>query len=305
MDPVDALRAFGGGSARYKKLAGAVSRRALNRACSEGRVLRSGKTYYLEGSDRHRVLAVRLRAVRSHVTAAAHHRLALPPGADDKTHLTVPWKARRTRVPDAVTLHYRDLPARAVDGDVTTLVQTVVDCLRDEPLRTALSVGDSALAQGRLTRATLRSYAARLRGPGSARVRRRIELLDGRTANAFESCARAILIEAGLVGFEPQVSVRHRGTFIGRVDLAHRRLRIVIECDGHEFHSDRDSWVQDVLRHTSFVAAGWRPLRFTWQQVMFSPGWVLERVVETITGDDGARALSTAQRVCSAQIAAA
>jgi len=204
-----------------------------------------------------------------------------------------------------VTLHYRDLPARAVDGDVTTLVQTVVYCLRDEPLRTALSVGDSALAQGRLTRATLRSYAARLRGPGSARVRRRIELLDGRTANAFESCARAILIEAGLVGFEPQVSVRHRGTFIGRVDLAHRRLRIVIECDGHEFHSDRDSWVQDVLRHTSFVAAGWRPLRFTWEQVMFSPDWVLERVVETITGDDGARALSTAQRVCSAQIAAA
>ncbi len=103
------------------------------------------------------------------------------------------------------------MPEAAVDGDVTSLVQTVVDCLRDEPLRTALSVGDSALAEGRLTRAILRAYVAKLRGPGSARVRERIELLDGRAANAFESCARAILVEAGLLGFEPQVTIRAPG----------------------------------------------------------------------------------------------
>jgi len=304
MDPVDALRAMGG-SARHKEIAGVVSRRALDRACAEGRVRRSGRTYVALGAAEDRVMATRFRAVRSHRTAAAHHRLALPPGSDDETDLTVPYKARRTKIPEGVDLHYRDLPDHAVDGDVTTLVQTVVDCMRDEPLRTALSVGDSALAEGKLTRADLREYAARLRGPGSARVRERIELLDGRAANAFESCARAILIEAGLTGFEPQQTVRHRGVFIGRVDLAHRRLRIVIECDGFEHHSERDRWTQDLLRHTSLVAAGWRPLRVTWEQVMFSPGWVLERVVETITGQVGDRARFTAQRRCRAESAAA
>jgi len=304
MDPIDALRALGG-SARYMQLPRAVSRRALDRACKEGLVSRCGTTYAVVGSDRHRVLATRLRAVRSHVTAAAHHGLALPPGVDEKTDLTVPRKARRTSIPDVVDLHYRDLPASAVDGDMTSLVQTVVDCLRDEPLRTALSVGDSALAGGRLTRATLRAYVAGRRGPGSARVRERIELLHGRAANAFESSARAILLAAGLDGFEPQVPIRHRGTFVGRVDLAHRRLRVVIECDGFEHHGERDRWTQDVLRHTSLVAAGWRPLRFTWEQVMFSPHWVLERVVETITVDLGDRARSTAQRLCRAGAAAA
>ena len=270
-----------------------------------GRVQRNGRTYFVVGSEEDRVLATRLRAVRSHVTAADHHRLALPPGPDAETDLTVPWKARRTSVPKGVDLHYRDLPEAAVDGDVTSLVQTVLDCLRDEPLRTALSVGDSALAEGRLTRAILRAYVAELRGPGSARVRERIELLDGRAANAFESCARAILVEAGLLGFEPQVTIRHRGTFVGRVDLAHRQLRVVIECDGFEHHGERDRWAQDLLRHTTLVAAGWRPLRVTWEQVMFAPDWVLERVVETITNEVGDRALSTAQRLCRAGAAAA
>jgi len=304
MDPVDALRTLGG-SARYKELVGVVSRRALARACDKGTVRRSGKTYFVVGSDEERVLATRLRAVRSHVTAAAYHRLALPPRSGVQIDLTVPWKARRTSVPEEVDLHYRDLPAEAITGDVTSLVQTVVDCLRDEPLRIALSVGDSALAEGRVTRATLRAYVAQLRGPGSARVRQRIELLDGRAANAFESCARAILLEAGLLGFEPQVTIRHRGTFVGRVDLAHRQLRVVIECDGFEHHGERDRWVQDILRHTSLMAAGWRPLRFTWEQVMFAPDWVLECVVETISGDAGDRALSTAQRLCRARAAAA
>jgi len=216
----------------------------------------------------------------------------------------VPHRARPPLRPE-VRFHYRDLPPGAIEADVTSLVQTVVDCLRDEPLRTALSVGDSALADGRLTRAALRTYVAELRGPGSARIRERIELLDGRSANAFESCARAILIEAGLLGFEPQVSIRHRGTFVGRVDLGHRRLRVLIECDGFEHHGERDHWVQDVLRHTTLVSAGWRPLRVTWEQVMFAPDWVLERVVETITGDVGDGALAAARRLCSAGAAAA
>lgn len=296
------LRAHGG-SAQWKQIRRQVGWRAIKRARVDGSVRQTGRSYHLPDDTAAHQQARAAGGVRSHATAAAQHRLALPPGAADTTQVTVPRRARPRRQ-RGVDLHYRDLPASAVDGDVTTLVQTVVDCLRDEPLRTALSVGDSALAEGRLTRATLRAYVAGLRGPGSARVRERIELLDGRAANAFESCARAILIEAGLAGFEPQQTVRHRGVFIGRVDLAHRRLRIVIECDGFEHHRERDRWTQDLLRHTSLVAAGWRPLRFTWEQVMFAPDWVLQRVVETITGEIGDDAMAAARRLCRVSTAA-
>jgi very-short-patch-repair endonuclease len=79
---------------------------------------------------------------------------------------------------------------------------------------------------------------------------------------------------------------------VGRVDLAHRTLRIVIECDGFETHGGRDAFVRDLVRFTELVSAGWRPLRFTWEQVMFNPEWVLERVRDVLSiaeAADGAR----------------
>jgi very-short-patch-repair endonuclease len=136
-------------------------------------------------------------------------------------------------------------------------------CLRDLPLRDALSV--------------------------SVVARHRFGLLDARAENAFESSARAILLDADIAGFEPQVSISHRTGWIGRVDLADRARRIVIECEGFEFHSDRRAFTKDVRRFTLLVAAGWRPLRVTWPQVMYDPDWVLARVQDVLDLTDAAR----------------
>ena len=198
------------------------------------------------------------------------------------TSLTIPWHAQRRRTPADVNLHYRDLRADEIAGDATTPLRTVVDCLRDEDWRTAISVGDSALGSGTVDHVELGRAVLRLRGPGSRRARERFALLDARAANAFESCARVLLIEAGILGFEPQVWIRAGGQAIGRVDLAHRRLRVVIECDGFETHGTLAGMTRDATRHTRLVAAGWRPLRFTWRQVMFAPEWVVARVRETL-----------------------
>ena len=159
---------------------------------------------------------------------------------------------------------------------------TVIDCLRDESLLVAVCVGDSALHKGLVSKAALVERARELRGPGSALVRERVELLDGRAENAFESATRVILIRAGITGFEPQVAIRHRRQWIGRVDLANRVLRIVIESDGFETHGDRAAFVRDRVRMTCLVSAGWRPLQLTWEQVMFRQDWVLERILDTI-----------------------
>ena len=281
MEVIDALRALGG-TARWKQLRGHVGWRAVQRARRDGQVRRDGAAYAVVGTEHDKVRAQRLRGVRSHLTAAAHHGFALPPCDSTTVHITVPRKARRKGVPGDVRLHFRDYASDAVDGDVTTALETVVDCLRDASLRVALCVGDSALESGRVLRSELESRARSLRGPGSAVVRHRVALLDGRSANAFESSARAILIEAGLTGFEPQVAIRHGAQWIGRVDLANRALRIVIECDGFETHGGRDAFVTDLVRFTMLVSAGWRPLRFTWEQVMFRPEWVLDRIRDTI-----------------------
>lgn len=195
--------------------------------------------------------------------------------------ISIPPKAKRANVPPNVTLHYLELLPEDIDDDVLTPLATAAYCLRDLSTREALSVGDSALRSGQVELHALRARVASLRNRGAPRARNRLELLDARAANAFESCARTLLIEAGITGFVPQVTIRHNG-WIGRVDLAHRHLRIVIECDGFEHHGTLDAMTRDCTRHTRLAAAGWGTFRFTWYRVMHRPDWVLEQIRDTI-----------------------
>ena len=287
MEVQDALRALGG-AARWRVLRHHVGWRALKRARADAQVVCRNGLWALIESERDRQLAADLLGVRSHATAAEHWGLSLPPEETDLVRLTVPPHAKISARPADVRLSYRRLDASERIGDVTTPLRTVVDCLRDESLRVALSVGDSALRDGLVTHADLTAAVHRLRGKGAALARSRLSMLDARAANAFESCARAILVEAGITGFQTQVSIRDRDGWIGRVDLANRALRIVIECEGFETHGGRSAFVRDLVRFTSLVSAGWRPLRFTWEQVMFHPEWVARRVLATVAEATGA-----------------
>lgn len=280
MEVEDALRALGG-AARWKRLRGHVSWRAVKRARARGTVEVLGSLYVLADTERPLQLAAERRGTRSHTTAAEHWGLALPPD-QGVIHLTVPPNAHRDKPPGDVRLHYRSVSDQERLEGVTSPLRTVVDCLRDCSLQVALCVGDSALREGALTWEELQTAVGELRGKGSATARRRADQLDARAANAFESSMRALLLEAGIDGFEPQVDIRHDRTFVGRVDLAHRRRRIVIECDGFEFHGTREGFDRDLVRFTMLVAGGWRPLRFTWTQVMMAASWVLARVQDVL-----------------------
>jgi very-short-patch-repair endonuclease len=285
MEVVDALRAMGG-TARWKELRGHVSWRAIKQARADHIVGFGGGAYFLEEAPAARIAAAKLSGVRSHTTAAAHWGLALPPEASE-IHLTVRRNAHRDDVGVDVTLHYRDLASAEIDAglkDITTSLRTVVDCLRDCSLRVALSVGDSALRTGLVQIKVLTAAVGTLKGPGSRVARTRLALLDARAANAFESSARALLLEGGITSFVPQVEIEHAGVFVGRVDLADLRRRVVVECDGFETHGGRGAFVRDLVRFTMLVSAGWRPLRFTWEQVMFQPEWVLARVRDVVRG---------------------
>ncbi|MDX6326837.1 MAG: hypothetical protein QOK15_3191, partial [Nocardioidaceae bacterium] len=214
-----------------------------------------------------------------------HWKSALPPLGDGDTErhdIAVAPNAVRSNVPDNIKLRYLDLAEDDVTDGVLSPVATTAFCLRDLSLRETLSVGDSALASGKVTVAQIEQRVARFRGPRRVLASRRLTMLNADSANAFESSCRALLIEAGIDGFEPQVEIRHRGKLIGKVDFAHRLLRIVIECDGFETHGTLEAMTNDCIRHTGLVAAGWRPLRFTWYQVTKRPDWVLEQVRDTL-----------------------
>jgi very-short-patch-repair endonuclease len=284
MDVVVALLAHGG-VARWSQLTSKVSRRALQRAVSEGNVERHGGVYSIPPSDRALVLARALRGTRCHRSAAIHWKFEVPALGNEEQErydIAIPAKAQRKHVPDDVRLHYLVLDQTDVGDEFLTALATVAFCLRDQSLREALSVGDSALASDKVSLAALTDRVSRFRGPRRSIALARLALLSPGAANAFESSCRALLIEAGIDGFEPQVEIRHRGKWIARVDLAHRQNRIVIECDGFEHHGTLDAMTSDCIRHTRLGAAGRRTLRFTWYQVMHRPDWVLEQVRDTI-----------------------
>ncbi len=295
MDVPDLLRAHGG-FMRWKEITSACTERQLRRAVASGHVVRVARGYAVADAERGVFPARQLGGVTSHRSAASHWGLALPPGPDVE-HITVPHKARRPRMLNVV-LHYRDLQPDELVGGVTSPVQTVIDCLRDLPLRDALSVGDSALAASLVSRRQLDRRSAGMRGPGSRRARERVGWVDGRAANAFESSCRAILIDGRVTGFQPQLNIRHDGRFLGRVDLGNLELRIVIECESFAHHGERAALRRDCRRYTELESAGWLVLRVTWEQVMFEPEWVLARVRDGVAlrVNNRRRRSSTAQR---------
>ena len=93
---------------------------------------------------------------------------------------------------------------------------------------------------------------------------------DPRAANPFESALRAIAVDVPGLCVVPQGWIGH----VGRADLVDERLRLVIEAESFEFHSDRKSLARDVHRYTAFARLGWTIVRFTWEEVMFRPDYV-------------------------------
>jgi very-short-patch-repair endonuclease len=100
---------------------------------------------------------------------------------------------------------------------------------------------------------------------------------DCRAHNAFESCLRGLVLEAGVQGFEPQLEIR-LPTRIVHVDLGDPHRRLVLEAESFAHHGSRGDLVYDCERYNELWANGWRVLRFAWEHVMFQQEWVKEIV---------------------------
>lgn len=271
------LRALSGRGAagRRELVADGVTRVQLDRALAQGRVHRVSRDVYALDPACPAALAAAAHGVLSHASAAQHWMLEQV-GAPGSVHVTVPRGARR-QVRRGVTLHWVDLPSRDLVGGVTGVERTVLDCARSMGFPDALAVADSALRRDACDPSSLVARSLDLRGAGSGAVRRVAAAADGRSVNPFESVLRAVVLGAGLHGFEPQLQVGR-----ARVDLADPRRRVALEADSFAFHGSRAALDRDCRRYDDLVAMGWTVLRFSWEQVMFDRPWVAERVHDVV-----------------------
>jgi len=265
-----------GGSATFAELSAVVSRRALARAVDSGDAVRLVRGLYGHpqlAADRSTALAY--AGALSHTSAAQAWRLPLlsPP---PKPHVTLPTHRKPRPGPPAV-LHWTDLPATDLRRGLTSLERTVVDCARMLPFAEALAVADAALATGQVSAEELQVAAAGAHDRGRSNALAFASAADARSASFLESLVRGLLLSAGIYDFEPQVLVCTAGR-TARVDLGHRQTRIALEAEGYEFHGSPAKFAEDCRRYDDLVGAGWLVLRFTYQQVLGDPDWVIATV---------------------------
>jgi very-short-patch-repair endonuclease len=273
-----------GGLATRAEIWEATSRAEFEAALRVGEICwYSRGRYGVPDVDRDVMTAYGLRSVLSHASAALWHGWelkAVPPA----THITVPRK-RRIAQPPRVEVHRADLRQdEVVEGIATSARRTLVDCLRVLPRDEGLAIADSALRHG-VRRRLLDDITTSVRGPGRPSVLWAARHADGRAANPFESCLRSVALQVEGLAVTPQVRIARADGWV-RPDLVDESLKIVIEAESFEWHGDRAALKRDARRFNTLVADGWVVLRFTWEDVMFDPAYVLDvlqRVVDART----------------------
>lgn len=273
MDPIEALRRCGGRASTAELKAVGVRDRDLAAVVAAERVAQSRRGHYrLTELNTHLDVAIALTAILSHRSAALHHGLKVAT-APEKPEVIVRRDRRLTGAQRALAhVRYRDLRPHDVEEGVTSLRRTILDCARDLPFAEALTVADSVLHQDPDDLPWMRSLAADLKGRGATTVRKVLRAAAPGVANAFESSLRAIALEAGL-DVRPQFMVADSGVF-AKVDLADEGRQLIVEAESFEFHADRKGFRKDVRRYSELTVLGWHILRFTWEDVMFQPGYV-------------------------------
>lgn len=269
-----------GGSCTWAELRKTLSKRQIRRAVAGGVLVRAGKGgYVLPDVVAARRTSVELHATASHTTAALHWGWGVK-SEPDRVHLTFPrGRKLRGRAADAGR-HWRALDdADVVDGWVTSQARTVIDCCLDLPFDEALAVADSSWRDGMDPLEVFRQAKAM-----PPRLCRRVVAVlrhvDRGAANPFESVLRAHCIVAG-AAVVTQHEIKDK-TFYAKVDIAIQELRIVVEAESFEHHGDRPALKRDCRRYTGLAARGWVVLRFTWDEVMFEPDYVIDAVRATI-----------------------
>jgi very-short-patch-repair endonuclease len=270
-----------GGLASRAQLIEATSRAEVDRGLRKGQLVRTGQgRYALPEVEAATTVAHGMNGVLCLTSAALHHGWEVHK-VPDKPHVLFP---RHRNVPTAwrgrVHLHRGDLEADDIAAGIATSRDlTLTQCLRSLPDVDALVVADSALRHGE--QATLRRVMASVRGAGRAKVLRIGSAARAEAANGFESALRGIALTVPGLSVEPQVVIS-TPTCWARPDLVDRRLHLAIEADSFEWHGSRQALRKDARRYNLLVVNGWLVLRFTWEDVMFDPGYVRDVLVRMV-----------------------
>jgi very-short-patch-repair endonuclease len=226
----------------------------------------------------------------SHRSAAELWGLLLPSGYVEVS--IAPESRPHLRLP-AVAHRIKDLrPDLSVEREgmrVTDPARTIVDLglvvppiLVAAALRRGISKKLVSLADARHIRERLGRQGRN--GTGILGEVIEISILRGeKSESELEERFLTLRSDYGLTHLTLQYEVWEMGRCVGRVDGAVPKLKLAIEIDGYEHHTDPDAFQRDRSRQNELVALGWTVLRFTWHDVVNRPAYVAQQIRQAIT----------------------
>lgn len=223
------------------------------------------------------------RAVLSYLSAAAW--CDLPVEQDGRIHVTRQHR-QRLLTHERIRVHRTLLVPSAVTTwyglDVTTRTETLLDCLGWLRLGAARTLLDRAFQQSWLGRPDIERRLDEQTGRWGNRQLARL-LRDSRPGAEAESERRLqrLLDEAGMGGWKGNHPVVIAGRRF-RLDVAFPEHRLDVEVDGWAYHRSKEARDRDIERDNLLTQAGWRVLRFSWEDVVDRPDYVIDVIASVL-----------------------
>jgi very-short-patch-repair endonuclease len=223
------------------------------------------------------------RAVLSYLSVAAWWDL--PVDGDGRIHVTRHDRQRLATHP-LIRVHRTLLLPSSVTTrlglGVTTRTETLLDCLgwlRADAARTLL---DRAFQQSWLGRPDIERRLDEQAGRWGNRQLARL-LRESRPGAEAESERRLqrLLDGAGIGGWTGNHPVVIAGRRF-RLDVAFPEHRLDVEVDGWAFHRSKEARDRDIERDNLLTQAGWRVLRFSWEDVVDRPDYVIDVIASVL-----------------------
>ena len=225
----------------------------------------------------------------SHRSAARlHGLLRLPPLVE----VCTPRRRRARDLPESWTVHTSIVFPKAdlirVGGlTCTTVERTLIDLGAVVSRRRVGHAVEEAVRSGKTDLDLLGFVHQRRRGRGRRGAGVLADVLENMaTADMTESPLERDFLElmsfAGVPQPKTQQVVEHDGMFVARVDALWPDERVVVEIDGHSYHSTRDQRTSDSSRQNRLTALGYTVLRFTSDQLSDSGPEVVSTVKRTL-----------------------
>jgi very-short-patch-repair endonuclease len=120
---------------------------------------------------------------------------------------------------------------------------------------------------------------------GTGQLRRIAEVVADGAASQAELRLHELLAEAGVTGWIANAQVLDEQGLIAVADLLFEAAKVIIEVDGWRTHRSRESFVQDRRRDRRLTVAGYRVLRFTWDDLISRPAQVIAEITQALRLD--------------------